>query len=245
MPGPRSWPRLVTCGWRPIGPTASCPRPRGYAPRLRSLGGDCTGTVLVAVQQDAILGTVMLQGWPQAGSVVRGPERPRSGRWPWPRTARAGIGAGTARRGDRTGRGARASGTWCCDHAGDACRPPPLRAGRVPAAAGPGLGTAAGESRCSPTAFAGVLTRRPPGPTRRRAASPAAALDPVGTAVARARPSDRAPAAALRPGRRGALPRGPRRSPCAGAWPSTGTGSTRRSPSRRLTRNPSVPGLVE
>jgi ribosomal protein S18 acetylase RimI-like enzyme len=45
-----------------------------YAARLRSLGGDGTGTVLVAVEQDTILGTVMLQGGPQAGEVVQGPD---------------------------------------------------------------------------------------------------------------------------------------------------------------------------
>jgi ribosomal protein S18 acetylase RimI-like enzyme len=46
-----------------------------YAPRLRSLGSDGLGTVLVAVEHDAgpILGTVMLQYWPNAGQVVRGP----------------------------------------------------------------------------------------------------------------------------------------------------------------------------
>jgi ribosomal protein S18 acetylase RimI-like enzyme len=43
-----------------------------YAPRLRSLGDDGTGTVLVAVQQDTILGTVMIQGGPQAGEIVQG-----------------------------------------------------------------------------------------------------------------------------------------------------------------------------
>jgi ribosomal protein S18 acetylase RimI-like enzyme len=47
----------------------------GYAPRLRDLGADGLGSVLVAVNGDhgAILGTVMLQLWPDAGHVVQGP----------------------------------------------------------------------------------------------------------------------------------------------------------------------------
>ncbi len=48
----------------------------GYAPRLRDLGADGVGQVLVAVASEAgpILGTVMLQPWrPEAGHVVHGP----------------------------------------------------------------------------------------------------------------------------------------------------------------------------
>jgi ribosomal protein S18 acetylase RimI-like enzyme len=48
----------------------------GYAPRLRALGADGNGTVLVAVPRAddrRILGTVMLQPWPHAGQVVTGP----------------------------------------------------------------------------------------------------------------------------------------------------------------------------
>ena len=45
-----------------------------YAARLRSLGADGTGTVIVAVQDDAVLGTVMLQAGPQAGEIVQGPD---------------------------------------------------------------------------------------------------------------------------------------------------------------------------
>jgi len=47
-----------------------------YAPRLRELGADGLGRVLVAVNggHDAILGTVMLQFWPDAGHVVQGPD---------------------------------------------------------------------------------------------------------------------------------------------------------------------------
>ena len=46
-----------------------------YAPRLRDLGVDGLGAVLVAVDSAAgdILGTVMLQYWPDAGHVVQGP----------------------------------------------------------------------------------------------------------------------------------------------------------------------------
>ncbi len=46
-----------------------------YAPRLRDLGADGLGHVLVAVAREAgpILGTVMLQLWPDAGQVVQGP----------------------------------------------------------------------------------------------------------------------------------------------------------------------------
>ena len=45
----------------------------GYAPVLRALGSEGGGTVLVAVdgQDDGrILGTVMLQRWPEGGQVV-------------------------------------------------------------------------------------------------------------------------------------------------------------------------------
>jgi ribosomal protein S18 acetylase RimI-like enzyme len=47
----------------------------GYAPRLRELGADGLGVVLVAVDPDGgpPLGTVMLQFWPNAGHVVQGP----------------------------------------------------------------------------------------------------------------------------------------------------------------------------
>ncbi len=47
----------------------------GYAPRLRELGADGLGAVLVAVDPDGgpPLGTVMLQFWPDAGHVVQGP----------------------------------------------------------------------------------------------------------------------------------------------------------------------------
>lgn len=47
-----------------------------YAPRLRELGADGSGLVLVAVDGEAgrLLGTVMLQCWPNAGQVVAGPD---------------------------------------------------------------------------------------------------------------------------------------------------------------------------
>jgi ribosomal protein S18 acetylase RimI-like enzyme len=47
-----------------------------YAPRLRELGADGLGLVLVAVDGDPgrLLGTVMLQRWPNAGQVVAGPD---------------------------------------------------------------------------------------------------------------------------------------------------------------------------
>lgn len=47
----------------------------GYAPRLRELGTDGLGQVLVAVADGAgpLLGTVMLQFWPDTGHVVQGP----------------------------------------------------------------------------------------------------------------------------------------------------------------------------
>lgn len=46
-----------------------------YAARLRELGSDGLGVVLVAVDGDggSPLGTVMLQSWPDAGHVVQGP----------------------------------------------------------------------------------------------------------------------------------------------------------------------------
>ena len=46
----------------------------GYAPHLRELGADGTGQVLVAARPDGrVIGTVMLQFWPQGGQVVKGP----------------------------------------------------------------------------------------------------------------------------------------------------------------------------
>lgn len=44
-----------------------------YAATLHALGSDGAGDVLVAVDGGQMLGTVMLQYWPQAGNVVRGP----------------------------------------------------------------------------------------------------------------------------------------------------------------------------
>jgi ribosomal protein S18 acetylase RimI-like enzyme len=51
------------------------PPDSSYAPRLRELGADGLGVVLVAVDHDGAppLGTVMLQSWPDAGHVVQGP----------------------------------------------------------------------------------------------------------------------------------------------------------------------------
>ncbi len=58
----------------------------GYAPRLRGLGADGVGSVLVALadggqsgqQRDGadgrIIGTVMLRGWPDGGEIVTGPD---------------------------------------------------------------------------------------------------------------------------------------------------------------------------
>ncbi len=45
-----------------------------YAATLRSLGTSGGGEILVAVDDGRILGTVMLQHWPKAGHVVRGPD---------------------------------------------------------------------------------------------------------------------------------------------------------------------------
>jgi ribosomal protein S18 acetylase RimI-like enzyme len=44
-----------------------------YAPRLRELGSDGAGPVLVAAEDAGILGTVMLQTWPNGGELLRGP----------------------------------------------------------------------------------------------------------------------------------------------------------------------------
>jgi ribosomal protein S18 acetylase RimI-like enzyme len=49
----------------------------GYAPRLRELGADGLGDVLVAVDQavaQPIIGTIMLQYWPDGGELVTGPD---------------------------------------------------------------------------------------------------------------------------------------------------------------------------
>ena len=46
----------------------------GYAPRLRELGADGAGPVLVATDQAVIVGTVMLQTWPNGGELLRGPD---------------------------------------------------------------------------------------------------------------------------------------------------------------------------
>lgn len=45
-----------------------------YAPTLRALGADGKGEVLAAVENERIVGTVMLQSWHHAGEVVRGPD---------------------------------------------------------------------------------------------------------------------------------------------------------------------------
>jgi ribosomal protein S18 acetylase RimI-like enzyme len=45
-----------------------------YAATLRGLGTGGDGEILVAVGDGRILGTVMLQHWPKAGAVVRGPD---------------------------------------------------------------------------------------------------------------------------------------------------------------------------
>jgi ribosomal protein S18 acetylase RimI-like enzyme len=45
-----------------------------YAPRLRELGSDGVGPVLVATDDAVIIGTVMLQTWPNGGELLRGPE---------------------------------------------------------------------------------------------------------------------------------------------------------------------------
>jgi ribosomal protein S18 acetylase RimI-like enzyme len=45
-----------------------------YTETLRGLGRDRDGQVLAAVEGEQILGTVMLQRWPDAGPVVRGPD---------------------------------------------------------------------------------------------------------------------------------------------------------------------------
>jgi ribosomal protein S18 acetylase RimI-like enzyme len=44
-----------------------------YAATLRTLGTDGTGEILAAVDDEAILGTVMLLSWPHGGEVVRAP----------------------------------------------------------------------------------------------------------------------------------------------------------------------------
>jgi ribosomal protein S18 acetylase RimI-like enzyme len=45
-----------------------------YATTLRRLGTAGDGRILVAVDDGQLLGTVMLQHWPHAGQVVRGPD---------------------------------------------------------------------------------------------------------------------------------------------------------------------------
>jgi GNAT superfamily N-acetyltransferase len=47
----------------------------GYAPRLRGLGTDGLGTVLVALDPEPgpLLGTVMLAPWPHGGPLLTGP----------------------------------------------------------------------------------------------------------------------------------------------------------------------------
>jgi ribosomal protein S18 acetylase RimI-like enzyme len=41
-----------------------------YAPTLRGLGADGNGHVLVAIEAQQVLGTIMLQTWPDTGPVV-------------------------------------------------------------------------------------------------------------------------------------------------------------------------------
>ena len=66
-----------------------------YAPRLRELGADGSGLVLVAVDGEAgrLLGTVMLQRWPNAGQVVAGPDEAEIRALAvWPAAQRGGVG---------------------------------------------------------------------------------------------------------------------------------------------------------
>ncbi len=49
------------------------PETSEYTPTLRALGNDGTGDVLAATEDSQIIGTVMIQYWPQAGNVVRVP----------------------------------------------------------------------------------------------------------------------------------------------------------------------------
>jgi ribosomal protein S18 acetylase RimI-like enzyme len=46
----------------------------GYASTLRDLGTAGDGEILVAVQNEQLLGTIMLQSWPDGGELVRGPD---------------------------------------------------------------------------------------------------------------------------------------------------------------------------
>lgn len=48
--------------------------PSTYADALRALGTDDDGDVLAAVDDGAVVGTVMLQPWPHAGEIARGPD---------------------------------------------------------------------------------------------------------------------------------------------------------------------------
>ncbi len=45
-----------------------------YAPRLRALGADGTGQILVAIMAGRVVGTVMLQYWPDTEPIVTGPD---------------------------------------------------------------------------------------------------------------------------------------------------------------------------
>jgi ribosomal protein S18 acetylase RimI-like enzyme len=45
----------------------------GYANTLRALGADGRGTVLVAAEDDRLVGTVMVESWHPASEVARGP----------------------------------------------------------------------------------------------------------------------------------------------------------------------------
>jgi ribosomal protein S18 acetylase RimI-like enzyme len=50
------------------------PPDSSYEPRLRTLGADGLGQVLVAERPDGrLVGTIMLRGWPDAGQIVCGP----------------------------------------------------------------------------------------------------------------------------------------------------------------------------
>ena len=50
------------------------PPASGYEPTLRSLGSTGNGEILVAVRDGELLGTVMLQRWPDDGGLLRGPD---------------------------------------------------------------------------------------------------------------------------------------------------------------------------
>ena len=126
-----------------------------YGETLRTLGHDGTGQILAAVEEDGgstgaggtgrILGTVMLQLWPDAGHVVRGPGDAEVRALAVAPEARGrGVGRALLRAVTDQARACGVRQPGAVHPGDDARRAAPLHRGRVPPDAGARLGAGTG-----------------------------------------------------------------------------------------------------